>query len=77
MTGHQNTCAGIYAGTFVLNVVLNLVLIPLLGLAGAAIATSLAILFEATALAVVAKRKLNITTFVLPLLFARNRPVDQ
>jgi len=77
MTGHQNTCAGIYAGTFVLNVVLNLILIPLLGLAGAAIATSLAILFEATALAVVAKRKLNITTFVLPLLFARNRPVDQ
>lgn len=77
MTGHQNTCAGIYAGTFVLNVILNLILIPLLGLAGAAIATSLAILFEATALAVVAKRKLNITTFVLPLLFSRDRPVDQ
>jgi O-antigen/teichoic acid export membrane protein len=77
MTGHQNTCAGIYAGTFFLNIVLNLILIPQLGLAGAAVATSLAILFEATALAVVAKRKLNITTFVLPLLFSRDRPVDQ
>ncbi|MHA7776166.1 lipopolysaccharide biosynthesis protein [Roseibium sp. M-1] len=77
MTGHQNSCAGIYAGTFFLNVVLNLILIPILGLAGAAIATSLAILFEATALALAARRKLNITTFVLPLLFAsRNRPVD-
>jgi O-antigen/teichoic acid export membrane protein len=77
MTGHQKTCAGIYAGTFFLNVILNLILIPLLGLAGAAIATSIAILFEATALAVVAKRKLNITTFVLPLLFSRDRQVDQ
>jgi len=78
MTGHQNTCAGIYAGTFVLNVVFNLLLIPPFGLAGAAIATSLAILFEATALAMAAKRKLNITTFVLPLLFAsRKNPVDR
>jgi O-antigen/teichoic acid export membrane protein len=78
MTGHQNSCAGIYAGTFLLNVVLNLILIPPFGLAGAAIATSLAILFEATALATVAKRKLNITTFVLPLLFTSgNRPVDR
>ncbi|MDN3721021.1 polysaccharide biosynthesis C-terminal domain-containing protein [Roseibium salinum] len=78
MTGHQNACAGIYATTFMLNVAFNLILIPLLGLAGAAIATSCAILFEATALALVAKQKLNITTFVLPLLLARkDRPVDQ
>lgn len=78
MTGHQNSCAGIYAGTFFLNVVFNLALIPLFGLAGAAIATSLAILFEATALATAVKRKLNITTFVLPLLLtSRNRPVDR
>lgn len=78
MTGHQNICAFIYAGTFALNVVFNLVLIPLLGLPGAAIATSVAILFEATALAVAAKRKLNITTFVLPLLFSSgDRTVDR
>jgi len=78
MTGHQNSCAGIYAGTFFLNVVFNLILIPPFGLAGAAIATSLAILFEATALATAAKRKLNITTFIVPLLLSsRNHPVDR
>ncbi|WP_296589383.1 lipopolysaccharide biosynthesis protein [Roseibium sp.] len=77
MTGHQKTCAGIYGATFVLNVLLNLVLIPQFGLAGAAIATSCAILIEATVLAIAVKRKLNITTFVLPLLFnARGRTFD-
>lgn len=70
MTGQQKSCAMIYAATFLLNVVFNLALIPLLGLAGAAIATSCAILFEASALSLTAKRKLNITTFVLPLLFS-------
>ncbi len=68
MTGLQKTCAGIYGATFVLNVVLNLVMIPWLGLPGAALATSCAILFETSALAFVAKHKLNITTFILPLL---------
>ncbi|PVB61438.1 lipopolysaccharide biosynthesis protein [Labrenzia sp. 011] len=78
MTGHQKSCAVIYAATFLLNVVFNLALIPLLGLAGAAIATSCAIFFEAAALALTAKRKLDITTFVVPLLFvSRERPVDQ
>jgi len=77
MTGHQKTCAVIYMVTFLANVLLNLLLIPPLGLAGAAIATSCAILFEATALALAAKRKLNITTFVVPLLFTpRDRQVD-
>ncbi|WP_428522124.1 lipopolysaccharide biosynthesis protein [Roseibium sp.] len=69
MTGLQKTCAIIYGTTFVMNVVLNLILIPWLGLMGAAVATSCAILFETTALAIAAKRKLNITTFILPLLF--------
>lgn len=78
MTGHQKTCAGIYGVTFLMNVALNLILIPLLGLAGAAIATSCAILFEATALALAAKRKLNITTFVLPLILApRDQSIDR
>jgi len=73
MTGLQKTCAVIYGTTFVLNVVLNLIFIPWLGLMGAAAATSCAILFETTALAFAAKRKLNITTFILPLMFqARN-----
>jgi O-antigen/teichoic acid export membrane protein len=71
MTGLQKSCAAIYGATFFLNVVLNLALIPWLGLAGAAIATSCAILFETTALALVAKHKLNITTSIVPLLFRR------
>ncbi|WP_299478557.1 oligosaccharide flippase family protein [uncultured Roseibium sp.] len=77
MTGHQKTCAGIYAATFALNVVLNLMFIPWLGLAGAAIATSCAILFEATVLAWAAKRRLNVTTFVVPLMLSNGRrPVE-
>jgi O-antigen/teichoic acid export membrane protein len=78
MTGHQTTCAAIYAGTFALNIVFNLILIPLFGLTGAAVATSLAILFEASALAAAARHKLNINTFVLPSLFpAGDRPFDR
>ncbi|MEP3431389.1 MAG: polysaccharide biosynthesis C-terminal domain-containing protein [Roseibium sp.] len=76
MTGNQKICAVIYGITFALNVIFNLILIPRLGLSGAAIATSCAILFEAAALAIVAKRKLNITTFVLPLLFSPGKPAD-
>ena len=71
MTGHQRTCAMIYATTFAVNVVLNLYFIPQYGIVGAAIATSLAIIFEACVLTIAARRKLNVTTFVLPLLFAR------
>ncbi len=78
MTGNQKSCAGIYAATFLLNILFNLALIPRFGLAGAAIATSCAILFEATCLAVTAKRKLNITTFVLPMIFSsKGLPVDR
>ncbi len=77
MTGNQRTCAGIYAGTFVVNILLNLMLIPLLGLMGAAVATSCAIVVEAIALALASRRKLNITTFVLLLLLTpRGRQVD-
>lgn len=71
MTGLQKSCAAIYGLTFALNVVFNLVMIPLFGLAGAAIATSCAIFFETAALAIVARRKLGITTFIVPLLLSR------
>lgn len=73
MSGHQRGCATIYAATFAVNIGLNLVLIPMLGLAGAAIATSLAIIFEATCLAGLAKRRLNVTTFIVPVLLKRRR----
>jgi len=66
MSGHQKSCAKIYAATFAINVLLNILLIPWLGLTGAALATSLSIIFEAASLATTAHRKLQVRTFVLP-----------
>lgn len=72
MTGHQRSCAGIYAATFGVNVLLNLVLIPQFGLIGAAFATSLAILFEATCLAMCVRKKLNLQSFIGSMIFMRS-----
>jgi O-antigen/teichoic acid export membrane protein len=41
MTGHERTSARVYAGAAVLNIVLNLLLVPAFGMTGAAIATAL------------------------------------
>jgi len=60
MSGNQNICAAVYAMTLALNIGLNVVLIPLFGLWGAAIATSLAMVFEASALSFTVWRKLGI-----------------
>ncbi|ADZ68606.1 MatE family [Polymorphum gilvum SL003B-26A1] len=65
MSGHQKSCAGIYAGVFGLNVVLNVALIPMFGLIGAALATAAAIFFEAVALSLASRRKLGVTPFIL------------
>ena len=64
MTGNQNTCAMIYIGALFINVTLNLSLIPIYGLKGAAMATALAMTFESLALYTVIKRKLGIHSFV-------------
>jgi len=60
MSGNQNICAAVYAMTLALNIGLNVILIPLFGLWGAAIATSLAMVFEAAALSFTVWRKLGI-----------------
>lgn len=60
MSGYQNVCAMVYAATLALNIGLNIVLIPTLGLWGAAIATSAAMIFEASALSFTVWRKLGI-----------------
>ena len=60
MSGYQNVCAVVYAATLALNIGLNVVLIPTLGLWGAAIATSVAMIFEASALSFTVWRKLGI-----------------
>ncbi|WP_269931156.1 lipopolysaccharide biosynthesis protein [Aminobacter sp. HY435] len=64
MSGNQNICAVVYAATLALNIGLNVVLIPSLGLWGAAIATSAAMIFEATALSVTVWHKLGIAMAV-------------
>lgn len=60
MSGNQNICAAVYAVTLALNIGLNLVLIPLFGLWGAAMATAFAMIFEAGALSFTVWRKLGI-----------------
>jgi O-antigen/teichoic acid export membrane protein len=65
MTGHQKSCAVVYACVFAVNVALNAALIPAYGLVGAAVATALAMIAEAIALAVVSRRKLGFIPFAL------------
>jgi O-antigen/teichoic acid export membrane protein len=60
MSGNQNVCAGVYALTLMLNVSLAMLLIPPLGLWGAACATAAAMMFEAVALAFVVWRRQGI-----------------
>ncbi|WP_378948325.1 oligosaccharide flippase family protein [Mesorhizobium sp. ANAO-SY3R2] len=64
MSGNQNICAAVYAATLALNVALNVILLPTLGLWGAAIATSAAMVFEASALSFTVWRKLGIVMVV-------------
>jgi O-antigen/teichoic acid export membrane protein len=65
MLGQQNYCAMIYAGAFALNLVLNFTLIPLYGLAGAAWATSLALIAESVLLFYAARTRLGLHVFIL------------
>lgn len=60
MSGNQNICAFVYALTLALNIGLNMLLIPQLGLWGAAIATAAAMVFEAGALSFTVWRRLGI-----------------
>ena len=71
MSSNQKTCAAIYAAALSVNVLLNIVMIPRFGLIGAASATSFAIIVEATCLTITARKKLNVQTFILPLLLKR------
>lgn len=64
MSGNQNACAAAYAATLALNVTLNFILIPVLGLWGAAIATGLAFAFEAAVLSLTVWRRLGIVMFI-------------
>ncbi|HEY4142412.1 MAG TPA: lipopolysaccharide biosynthesis protein [Pseudolabrys sp.] len=65
MLGERKQCAAIYAGAFALNLALCIALIPRIGIEGAGIATSTALIFESICLYLVAKRRLGFHVFIL------------
>jgi O-antigen/teichoic acid export membrane protein len=65
MVGQQRICALVYALAFAANIGLNLFLVPRLGLAGAATATTAAMVLETVLLYLVTKRRLSLHAFVL------------
>ncbi len=72
MTGHQVIQQNITIVSIVLNVMLNFVLIPRIGMTGAAIAASAGLAFRNLASVVYIRKKLHFTTVFIP--FLRNRP---
>jgi O-antigen/teichoic acid export membrane protein len=64
MLGERRACALIYATSFAMNVTLCIVLIPWLGLIGAAIAYAVTLVFESTSLFLVAKIRLGFHCFI-------------
>jgi O-antigen/teichoic acid export membrane protein len=65
MLGERKPCAAIYAGAFAINLILCAVLIPRLGIEGAAVSTSTALVVESVMLYLVAKRRLGFHVFIL------------
>lgn len=65
MAGKQKVCTLIYAGALASNLALNIILIPILGINGAASATAGAMVIEAILLFYVIKSQLGITMFAL------------
>jgi O-antigen/teichoic acid export membrane protein len=64
MLGEQKACALVYATAFILNLVLCIVLIPRIGVAGAAVATATALIVESALLFWVTKRRLGFHVFI-------------
>ncbi len=66
MSGEQNICAIIYGVTLFINIALNFTLIPRYGLTGAAVATTISLVFESFALYATTLRRLDIHMFIVP-----------
>ncbi len=64
MLGERRACALVYGASFAISLILCIVLIPRLGLAGAAIASSAALVFELASLFLVAKYRLGLHCFI-------------
>ena len=68
MAGQQRICAAVYTATFILNVALNVSLIPAFGLLGAATATTTALILETLVLFYITYSRLGINCSILVLL---------
>ena len=64
MLGERRACALVYGSSFAISLILCILLIPRLGLAGAAIASSAALVFELASLFMVAKHRLGLHCFI-------------
>lgn len=78
MAGRQQLCAWLYAVVLLSNFVLNMVLIPRYGLAGAAMAAAGAMMIEAILLHLTVRKALGIVLFVLadPLSMSHRQKVS-
>lgn len=76
MAGQQKICAAVYTATFLLNVALNITLIPSYGLTGAAVATTTALVLEALVLYYITYSRLGISCSIITALRAP-RPLAQ
>ena len=76
MAGEQRICALVYAIVFALNVALNFMLVPVMGLPGAAIATATAMSIEAIALAIVIHQRLGFKSWIGFAIEPVRRPVE-
>jgi O-antigen/teichoic acid export membrane protein len=65
MLGERKQCAAVYAGAFVINLTLCVLLIPHIGIEGAAAATATALAVESILLYRIAKRRLGFHVFIL------------
>ncbi len=65
MLGERKQCAFTYAAAFVVNLTLCVLLIPLIGIEGAAVATATALVVESMLLYRIAKRRLGFHVFIL------------
>jgi O-antigen/teichoic acid export membrane protein len=65
MLGERKQCAFIYAAAFVINLTLCVLLIPHIGIEGAAVATATALTVESILLYRIAKRRLGFHVFIL------------
>ena len=65
MLGERKQCAFVYAAAFAINLALCAILIPRIGIEGAAVSTSSALVVESIMLYFVAKRRLGFHVFIL------------